>query len=236
MTWEKEEGDRLISQRIGELFKNITRKKILAIARQHGWEIVSAGKEPLKARKQGYHSIPIPGRNDGAVIANGTAFKIVKALVQPSIDEEKYATTLEAIQYELARQKTRADRAEYKLAQAQQTIVKLQTDVEAGLDLADETEHHNNTLQKTVHRYSRWIEKLKAKITKLIQQRAQQEEEMLKIADAVEQQEIRRKNSVARLTQFSGKLSPKLQRDLQKIIRYLKEEGGQILHRRFEIM
>ncbi|NJQ96876.1 MAG: hypothetical protein HC784_02580 [Hydrococcus sp. CSU_1_8] len=29
MTWEKEEGDRLISQRIGELCKNITRKKIL---------------------------------------------------------------------------------------------------------------------------------------------------------------------------------------------------------------
>ncbi|NJP19586.1 MAG: hypothetical protein HC763_12040 [Hydrococcus sp. CRU_1_1] len=27
MTWEKEEGDRLISQRIGELCKNITRKK-----------------------------------------------------------------------------------------------------------------------------------------------------------------------------------------------------------------
>ncbi|MCU0537279.1 MAG: hypothetical protein MUD14_25615 [Hydrococcus sp. Prado102] len=47
MTWEKEEDDRLISQRIGELCKNITRKKILAIARQYGWEIVSAGKEPL---------------------------------------------------------------------------------------------------------------------------------------------------------------------------------------------
>jgi chromosome segregation ATPase len=147
-------------------------------------------------------------------------------LVQPSIDEEKYANSLETLQYELARQKTRADRAENRLVQAQQTIVKLQTDVEAGLDLAAETEHQNGTLRKEVHRYSCWIEKLKAKIEKLIQQRAQQEEEMLKIADAVEQQEIRLKNGVAKLTQLSAKLSPKLQRDLQKIIRYLKEDNS----------
>jgi hypothetical protein len=225
MIWEKEEDDRLLSQRFGELCKNITRKKILAIARQYGWEIVSAGKEPLKARKQGYHSIPIPGRNDGTVLARGTAFKILKGLVQPSIDEEKYVTKLEALQYELARQKIRAERAEDSLARAQQTIVKLQTDVEAGLDLAAETEHQNGTLQTKVGRYGRWIEKLKRIIEKLIRQRAQQEEEMLKIADAVEQREINLQNGVVKLTQFSGKLSPKLQRDLQKIIRYLQEEN-----------
>jgi chromosome segregation ATPase len=161
-----------------ELSRNITRKGIIAIAKRHGWEIVPAGKERLKARRDGYASVSIPGENDGTNIANGTAFKIIKSLLKPSLDEKIDAENIKAIQQELLEQKHRAEQAEQQLKASDRTIVKLKADIETGLDLAQETENQNRTLNRELNRYSCWIQGLKQRIANIIRQRTQQEDKL----------------------------------------------------------
>lgn len=71
-----------------KLCRNITREKIVQIAKQNGWEIWRSGREPLKASRQGHSSVSISGHNNGAVIPYDTAFRIIKLLLEPSFNQE----------------------------------------------------------------------------------------------------------------------------------------------------
>lgn len=211
-----------LDDRIGELCRNVKRKKILAIAKQTGWEIVPAGKERLKARRQGYSSVSIPGSNDNSIIAYGTAYKVIKSLLEPltRVSDRRDNSLAPS---PLPPQHEKVATIKNQLAEADRAIVRLEADVEAGLELAVETEKHNQKLKQKIYQDRCWIKALKRKIADLIHQRAQQESEMLAIADAVEQQELRIQSSATQLTQLSSKLQPKLRRELKQIVDYLTE-------------
>lgn len=130
-----------------ELCRNITREKIMQIAKQNGWEIRRAGREPLKAFRQGHSSVSISGHNDGAVIPYDTAFKIIKLLLEPSFNKEVQKANdkawVEAYNHDLNVQKNRADKAERQLEELNFVIVRAKDDAEAGLELSVETENKN---------------------------------------------------------------------------------------------
>jgi hypothetical protein len=213
------------NERVGQLCKNVTRKEIVEIAKQNGWKIVPAGKEQLKARINGYPSVPIPGHRDGAVIRYNTAFKVIKSLLEPSASDLADQEWFDTYQKKLKFETDRADKAEAQLKAVNLIIARLNDDVEAGFELAAETENKNRNLGKEIHRYNCWIKGLKQKIANLIGERARQEAEMLLIADEVEQKELRIQGSAELLTEFSIKLQPKLRKELKQIIRYLTEEN-----------
>ncbi|MBE9169838.1 hypothetical protein IQ238_20685 [Pleurocapsales cyanobacterium LEGE 06147] len=213
------------NKRAGELCKNVTRKKIVEIARKNDWEILSAGREQLKATRKGYCSVSIPGHNNGTVIPYKTAYKVIKSLLEPSISELANKEWFEAYQKKLELETARADKVEAQLEKANFIIASLNDDVEAGFQLAAETENKNRNLSKEIHRYSCWIRGLKQKIANLIGEKTRQEAEMLLIADEVEQQELRIQGSAELLTEFSIKLKPTLRQELKQIIRYLTEES-----------
>ncbi len=212
-------------RRTGEICRNITRKEIVAIAINNGWEVVPAGKEQLKACKKGHSSVPIPGHRDSAIIPNGTAHKVIKSLQQPSVNDVKYINTNNKLQKVSIFYKAKINQLEVQLIEANSTNKKLKDDVEAAIDLAVETETRNAELSKEIYRQKCWIEGLKQDIANRIQQKAQQDKEMLIIADEVEQQELRIKTGAEKLTQFSRRLKPKLRLDLQAIIQWLTEEN-----------
>lgn len=227
MEQERQEIINRLNLHVRDLCKNITRKEIIAIAKQHGWEIMPAGKERLKACRKGYPSISISGHNDSSVIPLGTAFSVVKSLLKPTIEREIKANAIASLQRDRDLQKNRADRAENQLAETNQILIQLKADIEAAFDLAVETEHQNGKMNQELHRYSCWIQGLKQKIASLVRQKAQQDEEMLAIANAVEQQELHVQSSATKLTEFSRKLQPKLQRELKQIIKHLREKNIQ---------
>ncbi|MES1025928.1 hypothetical protein ABN584_23835 [Gloeocapsa sp. BRSZ] len=209
----------------GEIYRNVTRKEIIEIAIHNGWQIVPAGKEQIKACKKRRYSVSIPGHRDSAIIPNGTAYKVIKLLLQPSVNDVEYINTNSMPQKVLTFHKAEIHQLKIQLAEANSTNEKLKFDVEAAIDLAAETETRNTELSKEIDKQKRWIEGLKQEIANLIQQRAQQEEEMLNIAEGVEQQDLRIKTSAEKLTQFSRRLKPKLRLELRAIIQWLTEEN-----------
>lgn len=56
-------------------------------------------------------------------------------------------------------------------------------------------------------------------------QRTKQEAEMLEIASAVEQQELRILYSAKKLEQLAIKLNPALRKELKQVVRYLTEQS-----------
>lgn len=211
-----------------ELCRNITREKIVQIARQNGWEIRRAGREPLKAVRQGHSSVSISGHNNNAVIPYDTASKIIKLLLEPSFNKEVQINDkawVEAYNHDLNVQKNRADKAERQLEELNSTIVRLKDDAEAGLELSAETENKNRVIGKELYRYTRWLKALKQKIADLMLQRTKQEAEMLEIACAVEQQELRILDSAKMLKRLSIKLNPALRKELKQVVRYLTEQS-----------
>jgi len=212
-------------RRTGEICRNITRKEIVAIAINNGWEVVPAGKEQLKACKKGHSSVPIPGHRDSTIVPNGTAHKVIKSLQQPSVKDVEYINANHKPQKVSNFYKAKINQLEVQLAAANSTNKKLKDDVEAAIDLAAETETRNAELSQEIDKRKRWIEGLKQEIANLIQQRAQQEEEMLNIAEGVEQQDLRIKTGAEKLTQFSRRLKPRLRLELQAIIQWLTEEN-----------
>lgn len=212
-----------------ELCRNITREKIMQIARQNGWEIREAGREPFKAFRQGHPSVSISGHNNGAVIPYKTASKIIKLLLEPSFNKEVQKVNdkawVEAYNHDLNVQKDRADKAERQLEELNSAIVRLKYDAEAGLELSAETENKNEGLSKELYRYTRWLKALKQKIADLILQRTKQEAEMLEIASAVEQQELRILYSAKMLKKLSIKLNPAVRKELKQVVQYLTEQS-----------
>lgn len=212
-----------------ELCRNIKREKVVQIAKQNGWEIRRAGREPLKAFRQGYPSVSISGHNSGAVIPYDTAFKIIKLLLEPSFNKEVQKVNDKAwvagYNHDLNVQKDRADKAERQLEELNSAIVRLKDDAEAGLELSAETENRNRVLSKELYRYTRWLKALKQKIADLILQRTKQEADMLEIASAVEQQELRILYSAKMLEELSIKLHPALRKELKQVVRYLTEQS-----------
>jgi len=202
---------------------------MVQIAKQNGWEIRKAGREPLKAFRQGYASVSISGHNNGAVIPYDTAFKIIKLLLKPSFNKEVQKANdkawLETYNHHLTVQKDRADKAERQLEKANLEIMRLKDDAEAGFELSAEAENKNRVLSKELYRYTCWLEALKQKIADLMLQRTKQEAEMLEIANAVEQQELRILYSAEMLDQLSIKLKPALRKELKQVVRYLTEQS-----------
>lgn len=212
-----------------ELCRNITREKIVQIAKQNGWEIRRAGREPLKAFRQGYSSVSIPGHNNNAVIPYDTASKIIKLLLKPSFNKELQKVNdkawVEAYNHDLNIQRDRADKAERQLEKLNFMIVRSKDDAEAGLELSAETENKNRVIGKELYRYTCWLKALKQKIADLMLQRRKQEAEMLEIANAVEQQELRILYSAKMLEQLSIKLKPALRQELKQVVQYLTEQS-----------
>ncbi|AFZ31274.1 hypothetical protein Glo7428_2773 [Gloeocapsa sp. PCC 7428] len=226
-------------KRIGEICRNVTRKEIIEIAIHNGWEIVPAGKEQLKACKKGHSGVPLPGHRDSAIIPNGTAHKVIKSLQQSAVNDVKYINANNIPHKVLNFYKAKTNQLEVQLAEVNSTNEKLKDDIEAAIDLAAETETRNIELSKEIYRQKCWIEGLKQDIANLIQQKVQQDKEMLMIAEEVEQQELRIKDiaeeveqkelriktGAKKLTQFSRRLRPKLRLELQQIIQWLTEEN-----------
>lgn len=98
-------------------------------------------------------------------------------------------------------------------------------DAEAGLELSAETENKNRVLSKELYRYTHWLKALKQKIADLMLQCTKQEAEMLGIASAVEQQELRILYSAKKLEQLAIKLNPALRKELKQVVRYLTEQS-----------
>jgi chromosome segregation ATPase len=215
--YARDDGDRFDLQ-IGELCRNITRRKIVEIAKQHGWTVEKAGREQLKACRYGYNSVPIPGHADGSIIRKGTAHKVLSSLFAPLSDKQKRKDS----EFQLRSQLEENQAIKHQLSNAEQKIDTLKSDVEAGFDLAAETENKNAVLKQENHQLNCWIRSLKDKIAILIRDRAQQELEMLEIAKEVEQQEMRIEVTAEMLAKFSSKIGLKSQRELERIIQYLK--------------
>lgn len=229
MAMQYPEPKKSLNELVRELARNITRKQLVAIAREHGWRIVQGGKEPFKAIRDGYACVSISGHHDNAIINRRTAARILKLLLEPTFDNNLYPGELEDklafLLQELESQREKAEQVECQLQQALSTIVTLSADVEAGLALADETEQRNHALCRDLNRYSRWVAGLKRKVAALIQQRAEQEQEMLAIAEVVERKEMNEHRSVEKLKQIKSKLNPQLRAEIQQVIRWLTEEN-----------
>jgi predicted nuclease with TOPRIM domain len=219
--------DKLVRQ----LSRNATHRKIVNIAQEHGWKIKPAGREKVKAYRDNYRSVSIPGHNNGADIPYGTARHVIKALLEPSFEVAALKAQIKNLQNDFDIQKTRADKAENQITELRCNHNKLKTDNErleddreAAWELAQETENTNHRLRKELQKYKYWIESLKQHIANLMQQRAEQEVEMLEIANKVEKKERRIQDSAEMLTQFSRRLPPQRRQELKQIIGYLLTE------------
>lgn len=213
------------TRRKSEVCRNRTRREIREIAKQNGWEILPAGKHLLKARKEGHSSVPIPGHRDNAVIPYGTASSIIKSLLEPSDNLNSLQARVGELEEQLKEafsnsEKFRADAEKFR-ADAE----KSRDDAAAGLQIAEEIEIRNRNLSEEIHRQKCLNRELRQRIRNLIQERARQEEEMLLIANQVEQQEQRIQRTAEMLTQVSLRLRARLQRELNQIIGYLTEES-----------
>jgi hypothetical protein len=212
--------DKLVRQ----LSRNVTHREIINIAKRYGWKIKPAGREKVKACRENYASVSIPGHSNGAVIPSGLAFSVIKALLQPSFEVAALKAQIKNLQSNFDLQKARADKAESQLTEVRHNNSRLEADREAAWELAQETENRNHGLRKELHQYKCWIDGLKQQIASLIQRRREQETEMLEIASEVEQKERRIQDSAEMLTQFSRRLPPKSRQELKQIIEYLLTE------------